>query len=145
MADTSTTVGSATNSRNLSSEFIATVFLVAVGALYCASWFLEMSAAFRSEKRIEHAHVHDRVVQAACIWRFLAHGVRERLGLQLVLVGHRQDDLARAAGIECRRVGDPVAARPIRRRVERDLDLDAAGRADEVDALAARGLRRRGR
>src|ERR1700749_3574595 len=95
----------------------------------------------RAEDRFNHGHVHQGVFERDGLRRALAHGAREEVALNRILVARRELKHLDAGAEDVRTIIDEYPRRAIIRRVEGNLDLDASARAEELRALVGDHLR----
>src|SRR5208282_5046138 len=96
------------------------------------------------EDGIDDGHVRDGVFDRDGNLRVFEDGPGEGVALQCVLVAGREGFGGDSAAGKIARGVDENASGTIWRRVDRDFDLDAAPRAEEVDALVWNQLRAAG-
>ena len=92
---------------------------------------------------LHHTHVGDRIGQRSGNRRPLQNRLGEGIGLERVLIADVEPDLFGFAKIAAALQPNPAGA--IGRGVERDFDLDPAGRAENVYALVGGDLRAAGK
>ena len=94
----------------------------------------------RAKQRIDDGHVAHGVREWHRHFALAPHGLREQIALDGVLVADRECFGLDAGAEQVGAVVHEDAARTIRRRVEWDFDLDAAGGSEQLHALIGNQL-----
>src|SRR6266545_3684411 len=88
-----------------------------------------------ADQRVDDAHVLHGILERIRRGLAVARGLRKEVPLDRVLVAHGELDGPAVGHLARRGVLDENPARPIRWRIERDLDLDASERSADHDPL----------